>query len=52
MAWGKGWEVGPRKNIWEHERATARAAQILGEEHGIKHKPIARIFARGAFLRR
>lgn len=38
MSWGRGWEVGVRKAIWQHDRARAQAAEILAAEHGTQHK--------------
>lgn len=38
MSWGRGWEVGVRKAIYEHERAREIAAEILASEHGVKHQ--------------
>ena len=37
MSWGKGWEVGIRKAIWQQERAREVAAEILRVEHGKQH---------------
>lgn len=37
MSWGRGWEVGLRKAIWEQERARQQAAEILAAEHGTAH---------------
>lgn len=34
MSWGKGWEVGVRKAIWQHDKAQQRAAEILATECG------------------
>jgi hypothetical protein len=42
MSWGRGWEVGVRKAIWEHERTLGIAAEILAAEHGVKHEAGAR----------
>ena len=39
MKWGRGWEVGVRKAIWQQERARDIAAEILAHEHGTKHQP-------------
>lgn len=39
MSWGKGWEVGVRKAIWEQDRVSRQAAGILAAEHGTKHQP-------------
>jgi len=43
MNWGRGWEVGVRKAIYDHERARQRAAGILADEHGTHHEPGTRI---------
>ena len=37
--WGRGWEVGVRKAIWQHEKAREQAALILADEHGTRHEP-------------
>ena len=42
MSWEKGWEVGIRKAIWQHSRTLELAADILAQEHGIKHEPGSR----------
>lgn len=36
--WGRGWEVGVRKAISEHERTLRQAAEILELECGREHK--------------
>lgn len=38
MSWGRGWEVGVRKAMWEQERARQIAAEILAQEHGTQHE--------------
>ncbi|MGH2997671.1 MAG: hypothetical protein ACRDNM_00065 [Gaiellaceae bacterium] len=40
--WGRGWDVGIRKAISEHERALDLAAPILAQECGTRHEPGAR----------
>ena len=37
MSWGKGWEVGVRKAMWEQLKAREQAAEILAREHGWQH---------------
>jgi hypothetical protein len=38
MSWGKGWEVGVRKAIWQHQTVRRMAAEILAAEHGQHHE--------------
>lgn len=38
MSWGRGWEVGVRKSIWEHERTLRIAAELLHAECGVRHE--------------
>ena len=35
--WGKGWQVGVNKAIYQHDKAMQRAAEILEAECGTKH---------------
>ena len=37
--WGRGGMVGVGKARHEHERTEQRAAEILREEHGVRHQP-------------
>ncbi len=37
MSWGRGWEVGVRKAIHDHEKTQAQAARILEAECGTRH---------------
>lgn len=39
MNWGRGWEVGVRKAMYQQDRAREIAAEILATEHGVKHEP-------------
>jgi hypothetical protein len=38
MTWGKGWEVGVNKAIYQHRKTQEIAARILSVECGVKHK--------------
>lgn len=42
MSWGRGWEVGVRKQIDAQRRAMEIAAEILATEHGTVHEAGAR----------
>lgn len=35
--WGRGWEVGARKAMWQQERTDRLAADILASECGDRH---------------
>lgn len=37
-SWGKGWEVGVRKAIYQHEKTERLAAEILETECGKRHE--------------
>lgn len=36
--WGRGWEVGIRREAWEQAKALEQAARILKSECGVKHQ--------------
>lgn len=38
MGWGKGWEVGVNKSIYQHRKVQEMAAMILSTECGVRHK--------------
>ena len=35
--WGRGWEVGVNKAIYEHERIERQAQAMITAEHLVKH---------------
>ena len=37
-SWGRGWQVGVNKAIYQHDKVMQRAAEILEGECGIRHK--------------